>query len=91
VQSDPRILNDNARLLQLREQIAFINQLAATGAVSAGDRVDLARLTRDIKLSLMRSMWNNDVWGDYAEFEAWTLDPESRVPDPEARDFFERR
>lgn len=90
VQSDTQILNDNARLLQVREQIAFINRLAASGAVSSSDQVDLARLTRGVKLSLMRSLWSVS-WGDYAEFEAWAFDPESRVPNAAAREIFERR
>jgi hypothetical protein len=90
VQSDSQILDDNARLLQIQEQIAFINRLAASGAVPSNDQVDLARLTRDIKLSLMRSLWSVS-WGDYAEFEAWTLDPASRAPNAVARKIFERQ
>lgn len=88
--SDTQILNDKARLLQLQEQIAFTNRLAASGAVSSSDQIDLARLTRDIKLSLMRSLWSAS-WGDYAEFEAWALDPASPAPNADALKIFERQ
>jgi hypothetical protein len=85
-----RSLDDKARQLQIREQIAFTNRVAEAGTLSAGDQVDLARLTRDIKLSLMQMSWNAS-WGDYAEFEAWALDPSSRTPNAAARAVFDLR
>lgn len=87
---DSPILDDNASLLQAREQIAFINRLTSSGAVTPSDQVDFARLTRGIKLSLMRPIWRTS-WGEYVEFEAWALDPGSRVPNEAAREIFARQ
>ncbi len=87
---DTRALDDKARQLQIREQIAFTNRLAETGTLSDSDQVDLARLTRDIKLSLMQMTWKAS-WGDYAEFEAWALDPGSRTPNAAARAVYDLR
>lgn len=87
--SDTQILDDRARLEQVREQIGFINRLDSTGKLQPDDQLDLARLTREIKLSLMRSIWSAS-WGDRAEFEAWARGSTTGVPNEEARKFYER-
>ncbi len=88
--SGTQILDDNARLNQVREQIGFINRLDLSGKASPDDQLDTARLVREIKLSLMRSVWR-ESWGDTVKFEGWARNSTSDVPNTEARNYFERR
>lgn len=87
--SETEILDDRAHLGQIREQIGFINRLNANGNLQSDDQPDLGRHAREIKLSLMRSIWNNS-WGDKAEFEAWARGKRTGEPNKEARKFYER-
>lgn len=86
---DTHVLNDRAQLIEATAQIAFINRLAESGTVSASDQNDLSRISREIKLSLMRPLWTSS-WGDYIEFESWARDPNVGSPNVDARRIFER-
>jgi hypothetical protein len=85
--SDQPGLDDRARLLQVGNQIAFLNRLAAAGEVPQDDRTDLPRLAREIKLSLMRSIWT-ESWGDYVTFSDWARGTSSVAPPAEASKLF---
>jgi hypothetical protein len=90
VRGAPADAVDPAALSRAAQQVAFVNRLDASGAVAAQDRKDVARMSRQIRLAIMRSVWQAD-WGDPAEFEAWERDPGAREPNPKALAFFERR
>ena len=87
--SGTKILDDRADLNQVREQIGFMNRLDASGKVHPDDQLDVARLVRETKLTLMRSVWS-DAWGDQAQFVAWARNPALDAPNAEARIFYER-
>jgi hypothetical protein len=90
LKTDGQILNDRARVLQVQQQIGFINRIDDAGKVHADDQVDLSRHTRDIKLALMQSIWS-ESWGDRVAFEKWTRDTASGTPNEDARQLFLRK
>lgn len=90
LKTDAIVLNDRAHLLQVQQQIGFINRIDGAGKVNADDRVDLSRYTRDIKLGLMQSVWS-ESWGDRVAFEKWARDSSSGTPNEDARQFFLRK
>ncbi len=81
---------DAAVLSRAANQVAFVNRLETSGSVAAQDKKDIARMSRQIRVSIMHSVWQAD-WGDPAEFEAWERDPGAHQPNPRALAFFERR
>src|SRR5207244_11253076 len=66
------------------------NRIDASGAVAAQDRKDIERMSRQIRLSIMRGVWQA-ARGDPADFEAWVRDPGGHVPNAPAFTFFDRR
>jgi len=81
---------DPAELSRASNQVAFVNRIDASGAVAAQDRKDIERMSRQIRLSIMRGVWQ-PAWGDPADFEAWVRDPGGHVPNAAALAFFDRR
>ena len=81
---------DPAELSRASNQVAFVNRIDASGAVAAQDRKDIERMSRQIRLSIMRGVWQA-AWGDPADFEAWVRDPGGHVPNAAALTFFDRR
>ncbi len=90
LKTDAQVLNDRARILQVQQQIGFINRIDGAGKVDADDQIDLSRHARDIKLALMQSVWS-ESWGDRITFEKWTRDTASGTPNEDARQFFLRK
>lgn len=83
-------ITDKATLLRISNQVAFMNRLAAAGDVAPEDRKDVDRMTKQIRLSLMKSVWRPE-WGDAAEFELWTRDPSGKKPNEAAKTFYEMK
>ena len=81
---------DPAELSRASNQVAFVNRIDAAGAVAAQDRKDIERMSRQIRLSIMRGVWQS-AWGDPADFETWVRDPGGHVPNAAALAFFDRR
>ena len=71
------------------QHLRLMNRLEALARtdLTAADRNDLAIHGREIKLKLMRSVWDSRL-GDAAQFEAWARDHGSGAPNSAARDFF---
>lgn len=82
---------DRAAQSRAAQQIAWLNRVRVDGGVNDPvDVADAARLSRDIRLALMRGVWRSE-WGDAAAFERWARDPAGRAPSAEAQSVYERR
>jgi hypothetical protein len=90
--STPATSTDRGTRLQASNQIAFINRIdTESGSIATQDLGDIARMSRQIRLSIMRSVWNKDEWDDPADFAAWVRDPSEKKPNVAAQKFFERK
>lgn len=81
------------RRLRIRDQIMFLNRLAANPDQNASEQEARAtqRHLRDIRIYLMRSVWGPD-WGDPQHFQLWAEDgaaPTDSEAFREARRFYE--
>jgi hypothetical protein len=74
---------------EVLQHIRFINRMDALVRTDLrpSDRSDLAVHEREIKLKLMRSVWEA-AWGDPASFEGWARDNGSGPPNDQAKMFY---
>ena len=82
-------LDDAAALSRARKQVEFLNRIDSSGSVAPQDVKDIDRLSRMIRLAVMKSAWQS-AWGDAAAFKQWVDDPDGHTPNEQARQFFER-
>lgn len=51
--------------------------------LNTSERLDVEIAIREAKLALMREIWDDKTWGDYAGFQRWITDQAETGPPPE--------
>lgn len=78
---------------QLQPNIRFLNSLAGLlrENLPIEQRVKFEHDQREAKLALMTGAWDNQRWGDVADFAAWARGDATRIPNSAARTMWESR